>query len=273
MTEPVCGDCWWRDNLTPAQQQDQANLPMGKVWRCPCPHDGCQNPCPGCGRMEPGKRSPIQVLTGEVAPAAVEPTEVADRLIAFAEQVLGTVLPEWQRRWMRRLFSPDAERPEFVLTGRRSGMATLRDVVRRAADRPVRCRMCGCTDEDCARCVQETGQPCYWVAPGLCSACASLAQIMEDIPARSRLLRCCAGKVETGHTVACAVVAQDRLPNHCTCVCDHERCRGVGCFPHRAELCVCTWAVSPVDGMVAITAVDPSCQRHGSLAVATAWGW
>ena len=27
-----------------------------------CPHDGVQNPCPRCGWLDPGKRTPLQVL-------------------------------------------------------------------------------------------------------------------------------------------------------------------------------------------------------------------
>ena len=34
------------------------------------------------------------------------------------------------------------------------------------------CRVCGCTDLDCRGCIERTGEPCYWVEPGLCSACA-----------------------------------------------------------------------------------------------------
>lgn len=34
------------------------------------------------------------------------------------------------------------------------------------------CRECGCTDEDCSRCVAKTGVPCHWVEQDLCSACA-----------------------------------------------------------------------------------------------------
>lgn len=34
------------------------------------------------------------------------------------------------------------------------------------------CRICGCTDLDCSGCIERTGSPCHWVAPGLCSACA-----------------------------------------------------------------------------------------------------
>lgn len=35
-----------------------------------------------------------------------------------------------------------------------------------------RCRVCGCTDEDCSGCMQRTGKPCHWVGEDLCSACA-----------------------------------------------------------------------------------------------------
>lgn len=34
-----------------------------------------------------------------------------------------------------------------------------------------KCRVCGCTDEDCYACIQRTGVPCGWVEPDLCSAC------------------------------------------------------------------------------------------------------
>jgi hypothetical protein len=35
-----------------------------------------------------------------------------------------------------------------------------------------RCRVCGCTDDDCHRCTEKTGHPCHWVEDDLCSACA-----------------------------------------------------------------------------------------------------
>jgi len=35
-----------------------------------------------------------------------------------------------------------------------------------------RCRICGCTETDCRRCIEKTGEPCFWVEPDLCSACA-----------------------------------------------------------------------------------------------------
>jgi hypothetical protein len=36
-----------------------------------------------------------------------------------------------------------------------------------------RCRVCGCTDDDCRVCIQRTGKPCHWVSEDLCSACAA----------------------------------------------------------------------------------------------------
>ena len=34
-----------------------------------------------------------------------------------------------------------------------------------------RCRVCGCTDDDCSDCIARTGTPCHWVEDDLCSAC------------------------------------------------------------------------------------------------------
>ena len=35
-----------------------------------------------------------------------------------------------------------------------------------------RCRVCGCTEDDCSACIKKTGHPCHWVDDDLCSACA-----------------------------------------------------------------------------------------------------
>lgn len=35
-----------------------------------------------------------------------------------------------------------------------------------------RCRVCGCTDDDCSGCIERTGNPCHWIEEDLCSACA-----------------------------------------------------------------------------------------------------
>jgi len=34
-----------------------------------------------------------------------------------------------------------------------------------------KCRVCGCTEEDCTQCVEAQGTPCYWVDIDLCSRC------------------------------------------------------------------------------------------------------
>ena len=39
------------------------------------------------------------------------------------------------------------------------------------APRVRRCRVCGCTDDDCRQCIAKTGAPCHWVEKDLCSAC------------------------------------------------------------------------------------------------------
>jgi hypothetical protein len=38
-----------------------------------------------------------------------------------------------------------------------------------------RCRICGCTDEDCSGCIERTGEPRHWVEDDLCSACVGRA--------------------------------------------------------------------------------------------------
>ena len=40
---------------------------------------------------------------------------------------------------------------------------------------PRRCRVCGCTDDECSYCIALTGEPCSWVDEDLCSACAPLS--------------------------------------------------------------------------------------------------
>lgn len=49
--------------------------------------------------------------------------------------------------------------------GRRTGR--LRDL------KSGRCRICGCTEDDCSDCVEATGEACSWVddARTLCSRC------------------------------------------------------------------------------------------------------
>lgn len=35
-----------------------------------------------------------------------------------------------------------------------------------------KCRVCGCTQDNCRQCIEKTGEPCSWVEEDLCSACA-----------------------------------------------------------------------------------------------------
>jgi len=65
-----------------------------------------------------------------------------------------------------------------------------------AADSPTcvavrRCRICGCTDDDCSQCIAATGKACRWVEgePDLCSRCdteAWLRGVFGERPAPAR---------------------------------------------------------------------------------------
>lgn len=43
----------------------------------------------------------------------------------------------------------------------------------------ARCRVCGCTDTDRSGCLARTGEPCHWIEPNLCSACAGSGKAGE----------------------------------------------------------------------------------------------
>lgn len=42
-----------------------------------------------------------------------------------------------------------------------------------------RCRVCGCTDDDCSQCIAKTGGPCHWIEGDLCSACLPETRLPE----------------------------------------------------------------------------------------------
>jgi hypothetical protein len=44
------------------------------------------------------------------------------------------------------------------------------------------CRLCGCTDDDCRRCIEKTGQPCFWWEKDLCSACVETGEAPLVLP-------------------------------------------------------------------------------------------
>ena len=41
------------------------------------------------------------------------------------------------------------------------------------------CRVCGCSENDCAGCSDGLGVGCYWFEPDLCSACAPIPVFSE----------------------------------------------------------------------------------------------
>lgn len=60
-----------------------------------------------------------------------------------------------------------ADYGDWVNDGRGFGRETVISMKRRC------CRVCGCTDNDCRRCIARTGRPCWWIEADLCSACKS----------------------------------------------------------------------------------------------------
>lgn len=39
-------------------------------------------------------------------------------------------------------------------------------------DAERKCRICGCTDDNCKQCIERTGKACHWVEADMCSACS-----------------------------------------------------------------------------------------------------
>src|SRR6186713_436062 len=83
-----------------------------------------------------------------------------------------------------------------VLSAHHDIFSALNEMHRRKAEaekdeaieaEPRKCRVCGCTDDDCRQCIEATGSPCSWVEDDLCSACqaeidAGLRTIQEANP-------------------------------------------------------------------------------------------
>lgn len=59
------------------------------------------------------------------------------------------------------------------------------------------CRVCGCTEADCAGCLARTGKSCHWVEVDLCSACVEqppmftvpIGPVLGELQARCELQR------------------------------------------------------------------------------------
>jgi hypothetical protein len=80
-----------------------------------------------------------------------------------------------------------------------------------------RCRVCGCTEQDCRQCIEKTGQPCSWVEgePDLCTACAEQedAELGAAMNAEDRLsCSYCEGHSGTEATLATADAPDDLIP-------------------------------------------------------------
>lgn len=94
-------------------------------------------------------------------------------------------------KYLKRIHFP---RPEFDVSQHREkidqaeylealGMASVNDFAEAVIDLPAgsmivpgRCRICGCTDNDCSQCIEKTGNPCHWISEDLCSACLDMGQ-------------------------------------------------------------------------------------------------
>jgi len=43
-----------------------------------------------------------------------------------------------------------------------------------------KCAICGCTDDDCSKCVAVQGIPCHWAAENICSRCEDFGKVAYD---------------------------------------------------------------------------------------------
>ncbi len=106
-------------------------------------------------------------------------------LDSWTEEMLGDFTSGrfgWVLRDIKPLIEPILYRGEqglfeipdsVVLRGLMSKEQKMSSAIANAiASTTRRCRICGCTDDDCRQCIEKTGEPCYWVEPDLCSACA-----------------------------------------------------------------------------------------------------
>lgn len=77
----------------------------------------------------------------------------------------------------------DADQPEEVSV---KGKGKKKPAGKTAlADPAGRCRICECTEADCSRCEERTGQPCSWTSPAedLCTACVDIVDApLSEVP-------------------------------------------------------------------------------------------
>lgn len=64
----------------------------------------------------------------------------------------------------------------------------------------AKCKVCGCTQDDCQRCIAKTGRPCTWTAENLCSACVE-PHAFDPHPLNPMLCATCAAPGAQGDPV------------------------------------------------------------------------
>jgi hypothetical protein len=79
--------------------------------------------------------------------------------------------------------SPMASQKVLQLSARHSLNEAVMEMVKMAHPDQAeqKCRVCGCTDNDCRGCVERTGEQCFWVETGLCSACWPEAKAEHEL--------------------------------------------------------------------------------------------
>ncbi len=68
-----------------------------------------------------------------------------------------------------------------------------------------RCRVCGCTEDDCSGCIERTGEPCHWIAPDLCSECEAVTGPIYNVELIDSL------PLNYGQTEGCSQAMPSRL--------------------------------------------------------------
>lgn len=94
----------------------------------------------------------------------------------------------------------DDEEPVFSEEGKNwSGFINLLGVENKEERK---CRVCGCTEENCTQCIEKTGGPCYWIEDDLCSACV-------EVPGRKGPIK----QISVSQTILKKIVKSGNLKN------------------------------------------------------------
>ena len=77
-----------------------------------------------------------------------------------------------------------------------------------------KCRVCGCTNEDCSRCIERTGEACSWAEDDLCTACTPAVLKRFPLPTKppaSLPITCEQMQALMTYVVDCAAAQNDFL--------------------------------------------------------------